>query len=94
MLFHLQLLRNALDRANVRRHVLTDLAVAARCSPDERPVLVRQRDRNTVDLQLAEERRAGHSARDAVGPRLQLFPREAVIERVHACVVLRRRERF
>ena len=80
-------------RGHVGGDVLTGLAVASRRRPTVPAVLVEDRDRQTVDLQLAGE---GHLAADdalhALAPRHQLLEGEGVVEAHHGQPVAHRRE--
>src|SRR5207247_9547639 len=81
-LLQAQLGRHRPDGADVRRDVLADLAVTAGRPLHVHAVLVSQRDRHAVDLQLADV--AGplaDAALDAPAPRLQLLLAEHVVER-------------
>ena len=71
-----------MDRPDVRRDVLADRPVAARRGPREDAVLVHERDRQAVDLQLGDEyRHATQAVRHALEPRLQLLAAVRIVER-------------
>jgi hypothetical protein len=86
--------RDRADRAQVVGHVLADLTVAARRAPDEHALVVEQRDRQPVDLRLADvaERRlldplAGEVAAHPLHPGQQLLGRARVGQREHRLLV-------
>ena len=68
--------RDRADRAQVLRHVLAHLAVAARSAADERAVLVDERDREPVDLWLGHEVHLAH---------LDALTREIALRAEHPC---------
>ena len=79
-----QLLRNVLDRAQVRGDVLAGDTVAAGCTDGELALFVSERDREPVELGLRDETHLlGHELFDARSPREQLAARERVVERKH-----------
>ena len=87
--------RNRLDRAQVRRNVFADAAVAARSAAHERAVAIVERDREPVDLQLADvlDGAAGELAR-ALVEGAQLVDRNGIREAEHRPRVFVRREAF
>ena len=89
-----QLLRDALHRADVGGDVLPRGAVAAGGGAHQPALLVDDRDRDAVDLELAQE--AGARAAlplDAGRPGGQLVAGEGVVQALHPLEVLDRRER-
>ena len=79
------------DRAQIDGHVLSDLAVAARCSACEHPALVREIDCEAVDLRLEDisDRRAVPEALvDVLGPLLDRLLGCHLLERAHRGEVL------
>ena len=79
------------DRAQIDGHVLSDLTVAARCSACEHPALVREIDREAVDLRLEDisDRRAVPEALvDVLGPLLDRLLGCHLLERAHRGEVL------
>ena len=79
-----QPLRDGADRGEVGRHVFTGHAVAAGRTDRQATVFVEQRDGETVELRLTDERdRAGHELDDAVVPGDELVTAERVVERQH-----------
>ena len=84
--------RYLLDRPEIRRHVLTDHAVAARCAGDEHAFAIAQAHRGAVDLELACV--AGfpnvrtHQFDETFFPRLELSSIERVGEGQHRHEVL------
>ena len=80
--------RHVLDGAHVGGDVLARGAVAARGGAHEAAVLVGERNRGAVDLQLAHERRnAAEELLDAGEPFVELACAHGVVERVHAPLV-------
>ena len=79
--------------SDVRGDVFAGLAVATRRGADEAAVLVEQRDREAVELGLADEAHGiGHHPLDPCAPGEQLVAVERVVERQHAHDVADRRE--
>ena len=92
-------LRNRPDRAHVLRHVVADLAVAARRRAHEPPIVVEKRDRHAVHLRFDDVAPAAIRQflpeKRVERPQLALFV--ALVERLHRRIVahLRKaRERF
>ena len=83
-----------LDGPRVKGDVLARASVATRDGPHQAPVLVRQRQRQAVDLGLAQELKRGvvGVADRALPPRLDVLDGERVVERHHPLAVLHRRE--
>ncbi len=89
LLAGLEPVRDRADRADVGRDVLADAAVATRDAAGQHAVLVRQRDRQAIDLELAEELGVVDAfAQDARVPALELLDRERVVEAVEPLPVL------
>ncbi len=89
-----ELVRDAVDREDVRGDVFTSLAVAPRGGTRETAVLVQQRHGEAVELGLADEAHGiGDHPLDACVPGEELVAAERVVEREHAHVVTDRRER-
>ena len=88
-----ELLGHVVDGAGVERDVLAGAAVAAGRRAHQPAVAVHQRQRHTVDLQLAQVVRVvADLALDARGPRRQLLRREDVVQAQHPLEVLGRGE--
>ncbi len=89
----LQAVRDLGDRADVGRDVLARTAVTAGRGAGQPALLVRQVDREAVDLQLAQEvvagalRVAAQLRRDPLGPGRQLLVVEGVVQREHPLAV-------
>jgi hypothetical protein len=83
--------RDGVDRAQVLRHVLAAEPVAARGAPDERAVLVDERDGRAVDLRLDHIRDllvGPEPLADVGGPLLERVGRGHLLERPHGLQVL------
>jgi hypothetical protein len=77
------------DRPHVGSHVFAGVPVAAGRAADQTALLIRQVDRQTVDLELADELdRAARVAHRPLGPGGQLVGVEDVVEREHPLGVL------
>ncbi len=96
----IDLQRQRAHGADVRRHVVAACAVAARGAAHERAVLVEERDRDAVDLQLRFVfddiigRFLAEAAADALIPGAQLVERVCILDREHRRIVNHRREAF
>ena len=88
-----QAARDVFDLPDVDGHVLAHAAVAARRRADQDAVVVRERDRGTVDLELADVlQRAPDRLARAAQPLVELLEVHGVFDRVHAHGVLDRLE--
>jgi hypothetical protein len=88
-----ELLRDVGHRAHVGRDVLPRRPVAAGGRAHQPSALVQQRDRQAVDLELAQVARAGATlALDPLGPGGQLVAGERVVQALHPLQVVDRRE--
>ncbi len=85
---------NGIDRPEVGGHVLSDRPVAPRRPPDEDSVLVGERHREAVDLQLAHVAvgRIAELTGDALLPRPEIVGGLGVVERAQRSKVLDRGE--
>ena len=85
--------RHVLHGAHVHGDVLARGAVTARGRAHEPAVLVRERHRRAINLQLAHQLRdAAEELAHAVKPLVKLFGAHGVVKRVHAALVLDGRE--
>ena len=77
---------NRRDRAQIDSHVFADLTVAARRTAREDAVLVREVDRETVDLRfehVGDRRGVAKALVDVLGPFLDRFVGRHLLERAH-----------
>lgn len=79
--------------AHIHGHIFTRRAITARGRHDERSVVVGERDRRTIDLELAHHgNEAPKVALHAVHPSFELVSVERIIERIHTNCMLNGRE--
>ena len=93
--FGAQAQRHVAHRPDVHRHVLPRRAVTARGSADQHAVLVGERNRAPVDLQLAHQRHfAAERFFRTLEPGVQFVKVHGVVKRVHALFMDDGRELF
>ena len=79
--------------AHVHGHIFACRAIATRGRHDKRPVVVRERDRRTIDLEFTHHgNEAPKMALHAIHPGFELVSVERIIERIHANCMLNGRE--